>query len=220
MRRPKGEKRTPGIKTAICLMIIAAGCILLTEGLKRQIEPNMDAVSQLKAKGIVTELINQTIREEFTDEALEKNLFLVEHGKDGKMQMVQANTTLINRMVSGFAERLQRKYNTMEAQCVDLSYGTLLGSKLLSQTGTGVEIKIMPLSVVKYDFETEFEGQGINQTKYKVYIVLESSVRILQPFSDRDIKIKNKVLISEAVIMGEVPESYVNVPKEDILDVT
>ena len=74
--------------------------------------------------------------------------------------------------------------------------------------------------MTSYDFETEFEAQGINQTKYKVYIVLESSVRILQPFSDKNIKIRSKVLISEAVIVGDVPESYVNVPKEDILDVT
>ena len=74
--------------------------------------------------------------------------------------------------------------------------------------------------MTKYDFETEFESQGINQTKYKIYIVLESSVQILQPFSKESVKITNKVLISEAVIVGDVPDSYVNVPKEDILDAT
>lgn len=220
MRRPKSDKRSVWIKTAISLLLVTAGCILLSNGLKRTIEPNMDAVSRLKAKGIVTELINQTVREEFSKKEFEKDLLLVKTGKDGTLQMVQANTPLMNKMAAGFAERLQKKYDDMDGQTVDLSYGTLLGSKLLSQTGLHMQMKVLPMSVTRYDFETEFVGKGINQTKYKVYIVLESSVRILQPFSDRDVKIKNKVLISEVVIVGDVPGSYVNVPKEDILDVT
>lgn len=220
MRRPKTEKSLFWKKTVISLTIIALGCILLGEGLKRQIGPNIDAVSQLKAKGMVTALINETIREELAGENDDEKLFIVKTGDDGKVQMVQANTPLINQKVASFAESLQKKYAEMEAVSVDLTYGTLLGSKILSQSGMGIKIKIMPLSVTRYDFETEFEGQGINQTKYKVYIVLESNVRILQPFSDHNIKIKSKVLVSEVVILGEVPDSYVNVPKEDILDAT
>lgn len=220
MRRSPAARKNMWIKMVISLTIIALGCVLLGEGIKRQIGPNLDAVSSLKAKGIVMELINETIREEFPAEEDEKEMIIIKTGRDGKIQMVQANTPLINKTVASFAESLQEKYGSMGAQEVDIAYGTLLGSKILSQSGLGISIKVLPLSVTGYDFETEFEGQGINQTKYKVYIVLESDVRILQPFSDRNIKIKNKVLIAEAVILGEVPESYVNVPEEDILDVT
>lgn len=220
MARIRAAASVFGRKTAISAFIIVLGCILLTEGLKWQIEPNIDAVSRLKARSIVTALINRSVKEELGQSMEDESFFIVQTGKDGKVQMVQANTVLINRVVSSFAENLQKKYSTMEAQPAEISYGTLLGSKLLSQTGLDMEIRILPLSVTSYDFETEFETQGINQTKYKVYIILESSVRILQPFSDRNIKIRSKVLISEAVIVGDVPESYVNVPKEDILDVT
>ena len=119
----------------------------------------------------MTELINETIREQFSDESYEEKLFLVKTGDDGKIQMVQANTSLINKMVASFAESLQKKYAAMDAKNVEVPYGTLMGSKILSQTGFGINIKILPLSVTKYDFETEFESQGINQTKYKIYMV-------------------------------------------------
>ena len=137
-----------------------------------------------------------------------------------QIQTVQSNTSLINGMVSGFAGKLAKRYEEMEPREIAVSYGTLLGSKLLSQTNLDFNIKVLPLSVTGYDFETEFEGQGINQTKYKIYITLDSSVRVLQPFAADTINIKSKVLIAEVVIVGEVPGSYVNVPKEDILDVT
>ncbi len=205
-------------KTAISTGIIALGCILLIEGIKWQIGPNLDAVSQLRAKGMVTELINQTIEEEFTGREYEENLFSVRTGEDGKIQMVQSNTSLINKMVSSFASSLQKKYNEQEAREVKLSYGSILGSKLLSQTDLGVNIRILPLSVASCDFETDFESQGINQTKYRIYITVESSIRVLRPFSSGDLKVRNKVLVAETVIVGEVPDSYVNVPENEILD--
>lgn len=220
MRRRRTDREQIWKKRAFCMVLIGAGLMMLFMGIKRQIEPNIDAVSKLKARGIVNETINETIREEFSGRENEKDLFLVEKGKDGEIQTVQPNTRLINGMVSGFAVKLAERYGRMKPREVAVSYGTLLGSKLLSQTDLDFRIKVQPLSVTGYDFETEFEGKGINQTKYRLYITLNSSVRVLQPFAADTIQIKSKVLIAEVVIVGEVPESYVNVPKEDILDAT
>ena len=47
--------------------------------------------------------------------------------------MVQSNTSLINRMVAEFSVNLQKKYDNIEPRTVKLSYGTLVGSKLLSE---------------------------------------------------------------------------------------
>lgn len=218
MGKNRSGKQGPGKKAVIGAVIIIIGCILLLTGLKGHIGPNIDAVSKLKAKGMVTEIVNQTIREEFSAGEYEENLFIVQKGKDEKIQMVQSNTRLINELVSGFASALQEKYNRIEPRDVRVSLGTLVGSKVLSQTGIYINVRVQPLSVSNWDFSTEFESRGINQTKYKVYITVESHVRILQPFSARNLKVKNKVLISEVVIVGDVPDSYVNVPKEDILD--
>ncbi|MEE0742012.1 MAG: sporulation protein YunB [Emergencia sp.] len=220
MRRGREDRNLVWKKRAFCLILIGAGMMILFLGLKQQIEPNIDAVSKLKARGIINQIINETIGEEFSGRDYEENLFIVEKGEDGQIQTVQSNTSLINGMVSGFAGKLAKRYEEMEPREIAVSYGTLLGSKLLSQTNLDFNIKVLPLSVTGYDFETEFEGQGINQTKYKIYITLDSSVRVLQPFAADTINIKSKVLIAEVVIVGEVPGSYVNVPKEDILDVT
>ena len=57
-------KRRRG-KIAISLLLLLSGCILLIVGINQQIEPNIDAVSRLKAKGIVNEIISETIDEIF-----------------------------------------------------------------------------------------------------------------------------------------------------------
>jgi sporulation protein YunB len=98
--------------------------------------------------------------------------------------------------------------------------GSVFGSSILSQVEQGVQIRIMPLSVSSCNFETAFESRGINQTKYQVFVCIETDVRVLQPFSRETFKVKNRMMLSELVIIGDVPENYVSVPKEDILDVT
>jgi hypothetical protein len=83
-----------------------------------------------------------------------------------------------------------------------------------------VDIRIIPISVSSIDFETEFVSEGINQTKYKVYIELKSHVKVIAPLVSDTFEVSTTVLIAEAVILGTVPNSYVYVPEEDILDVT
>ena len=72
-------------------------------------------------------------------------------------------------------------------------------------------------SIIK-EKETEFETEGINQTRYYVYCTIKSQVRIVAPFTDKISEIKRKVIIAEAVIVGKVPDNYVMVPEENILD--
>lgn len=208
----------PWKKTVIGAVFIMIGGIVLFAGIKGQIGPNIDAVSRLRAEGMVARIVNETIKEELTESEYDENLFLIEKDRDGNIKLVQANTALVNSLVSGFASSLQLKYDEMEPKNVKVSFGTIIGSKLLSQAKIYLNVRVQPLSVSQWDFVTEFEDKGINQTKYKIYIIIESNVRVLQPFSVSNLKVKNKILISEAVIVGDVPESYVNVPKEDILD--
>lgn len=217
MRRCKKGGISLKKKMAVILFIIAIMGIVIAVEFKIHIGPNIDAVSEQKAKGIVTEIINSTIKEQFSGNDYD-NFFTVQTGEDGNVQMVQANTAEVNRLISDFAVTLQKKYDDIEPREIKLSYGSLLGSKLLSISDFNVNIKVLPMSVSKCDYETEFESQGINQTKYKIYLVIESNVRILQPFSASNVKIKDRMLISEIVIVGEVPNNYVMVPKDSILD--
>ncbi len=214
-----GRKRKKE-KNAISLILLALGICLLIAAVNRQIAPNIDAVSRLKAQGIINSLISETIQETFSALEKEEKLFVIQYGDDGRVQTVQANTVLINQAMSDLTVRLQEKYDALEPRRVQIPLGTVLGSLLLSQAERGVEISILPLSISKCDYVTGFESQGINQTKYKIFLEIESDVRILQPFSQENFSVKSKMLVSEVVILGDVPENYVHVPKEDILDVT
>lgn len=198
----------------MCIMLICA-----TVFWSLRISHNLDSVAEMKARQIVSRTVSEAIREKLYKETNAQNLLLMETGSDGSIKMVQANTQAINRLLSGLSYELQQKYKSgVMEQNVSVPLGSLLGSRILSQLGPSIKLSIVPSAVSHMDFITEFETQGINQTKYKVYVVVSTEARVLAPFSTDRIEVENTVLIAEAIILGDVPSSFVNVPENEILD--
>ena len=204
-------------RSVFSIAVIVFGLGLILFGFRQQFGENIDKISEIKAKGVVSRIINEAIAETFASEENQNRLFSVENNKDS-VKTVQPNTILLNRMISDFGIMLQDIYEAAEPKKVKIPAGALTGSKFLSMTGLGVNIRILPLSVSSCSYESAFETQGINQTRYKIFLTVESTVRVLQPFSSKSIEVNNRILLAEMVIVGDVPESYVNVPKDEILD--
>ena len=204
-------------RSVFSIAVIVFGLGLILFGFRQQFGENIDKISEIKAKGVVSRIINEAIAETFASEENQNRLFSVENNKDS-VKTVQPNTNLLNRMISDFGIMLQDRYEAAEPKKVKIPAGALTGSKFLSMTGLGVNIRILPLSVSSCSYESAFETQGINQTRYKIFLTVESTVRVLQPFSSKSIEVNNRILLAEMVIVGDVPESYVNVPKDEILD--
>ena len=76
-------------------------------------------------------------------------------------------------------------------------------------------MRIVPVSAVNASFSTEFESAGINQTRHKIFLSLLVSVRLVIPSGARQVSIAGQALIAEAIIVGQVPQSYVQVPEYD-----
>ena len=51
-----------------------------------------------------------------------------------------------------------------------------------------------------------------------IYVNVKSTVKIIKPFSGKTMEVENRIFLAELMIIGDVPDSYVNVPKDDILD--
>lgn len=207
-------------KTAVVmlgLMLILTGSGFLFRDIYGS---SIDTTAQALAVNMVATKINQTLKDGVYNEDLDGDLLKIQRNSDGNIQYVEANSILINKIVLAFSSEMEENYSLGDTEVVPVNLGVLTGNKILSQFPLTVNIKVMPLSLTKFQAETDFETEAINQTRYKVYCSVTSKVQILAPFSRETAEITRKVLLAEAIIIGDVPDNYVVVPKEDILDVT
>lgn len=195
-------------------LVAAGGLMMFRDAYGESISGAAESI----AVNYVAMKINASLRQGMYSADLDGPLIHVERDSEGKIKYLEPDSRLINRIVLEFMSGVNETYSMEDTQVVKVNLGVITGSKIISQMPFTTKIKVQPLSLTKFQYETEFETQGINQTRYCVYCTINSKIRILAPFTDKISEINRKFLLAEAVIVGDVPETYVDVPEEDILD--
>ena len=219
-RKRKQNKRRRKTRVLVLLLLFFVMTSVAVWLIKAKIGPNLEEIGRLRAKVMVNQIVNKSVNDQLHESDEMQELLIRKTDEEGKTEILQANTQAMNLFITEVSKELQEEFAARPEDSYKVPLGVLLGDRFLSQTGPSVNIRIIPLSVGSTDFKTEFVSEGINQTKYKVYILLESQVKVLSPFSSEQLEVSTTVLVAEAVILGNVPGSYVYVPEEDILDVT
>ena len=67
---------------------------------------------------------------------------------------------------------------------------------------------MMTDGTVETDLRTEFVEAGINQTLHRIYLEVRCNVNILTPYDTISETITNQVLLTEGVIIGNIPDTY------------
>lgn len=213
-----GKKRYLKYKIIASLIIIATIIITCFLYLDREIAPTVQAIGELKAQEITTRAINESISLVLKQELNYQDLISVREDEEGNITMMQANTFLMNKVASDVALTIQEHLKQIKITSDRIPIGNALGSQLLAQYGPKLKLTVTPLGMVDVNFGTEFEQSGINQTRHRIYLIINTSVRVIVPFSSNTINVTTYFPVAETVIVGKVPQNYVNVPKDGVLD--
>lgn len=197
------------------LFLIIIGCILI---IKDTFGENIEKTAEQVAVNAVATKINESVEAGFYNDEFGENLIKVERDADGNIQYLEANSRVINKLLLSFSRSVEEKYSLDDILEIKVNYGHLTGNRIVSQLPFYFKVRVHPVSLTKFQCDTDLETEGINQTRYHVYCTVTSRIHIVAPFTDREAEINRKILIAEAVIVGKVPDNYVMVPEESILD--
>lgn len=127
--------------------------------------------------------------------------------------MIQMDVTAVNSITSNVAIKIQEQLNNYNGEEFYIKLGTFTGTKILSGRGPNVEIKMSTVGNVETQLVSQFSEAGINQTLHRIYLNVKCTVIVLTPYNIIEEPIYNQILLAEAVIVGNVPETYYNLNK-------
>jgi len=183
------------------------------------IKPPLLAISEMRAKTIAVQVINEAIISELTYKIKYEDLFITKTDNENRITMLQANTMYMNRIASETALNIQEKLRQMGTKKVGIPLGSILGSEVFANYGPRLNIGILPMGTVVIDFITDFEQAGINQTRHKIYLAVNTQVRVVLPLASDVVPVGTRIPIAETIIVGEIPQSYIFVPENDLLKI-
>ncbi len=211
--RCEKEKKKGGLRRTLRRAIVLALLLLLLAWLlERNLEQVILSMAHARAEAMATAYLNEAVRDIMGDQVSYEDMISVRTDSAGRVTMLQANAVRMNELATLAALEAQSHLESADAQSVSIPLGAALGIPFLSALGPRVQVRIVPVSAVSAAFSTEFESAGINQTRHKIYLSLHATVRLVIPPSARQVDLAGQMLIAESIIVGEVPQSFVNVP--------
>ena len=174
----------------------------------------MDTV-EAKSRALATRAMNSSIADVVMNSIVYDELVTIVSDEFGNISMIQANSLEINNLNKDLAQVCEERIGEYGQVGVTIPIGTFTGIPLLVGRGPRIRVKMTPIGSVVCRFLSHFESAGINQTVHKIYVNINATISVVMPLSTRSFQAIQQVLISESVIVGQVPEVYLN---SDTLD--
>ena len=192
-------------------LLLAAGLIAMEQNLSQ----TMLDMAFARAYSMAVETINRAVKEVTAQGVTYEELIDAQTDAQGRISMLRANTMRMNELAAQTALLAEEELNSVENQFVEIPLGAALGVRFLSGFGPRLEVQILPVGAVHTSFDTEFETAGINQTRHKIFLNLRATVSLIVPTGSQLVEVTSTVPIAESIIVGEVPESFVDVNNEE-----
>lgn len=200
------------ILTCIIAAISLAFVLIITE---TNIRPIILSMAEARVRAIALDAINTAIQQNMQAVTYDQ-LVQMTLSQTGQITSLTANTVAMNALATSTALSAQQYIADIEMQPVRISLGSASGYPLFAGRGPTMLVHVEPAGSVSSEFFTELMSAGINQTRHRIYMKMSATVRIVIPTGAKLVEVQTMVPIAETVIVGEVPNAFVNV--QDIGD--
>lgn len=209
------KRRKKRIKVAWILALVAVigvgGYIFFESNIRGRMVDISTARAQALAVYAMNDAVHQVLDESFDYD----QLMDIVYDQEGNVTLIQADTLNMNRLSTLVVARAQRNIEDVGDQGVGVRLGTVIGGSLFSGQGPMLYVSMTPVGSVSAAFDSRFHSQGINQTRHEIYLTLTAKMRVIAPFQSQTIEAVTQVAVAESIIVGEIPDNYVNVEEQD-----
>lgn len=203
-------KRKRKIRRSIMIVLLALICAVgvVLYFFHKSLTPTLLKFAEVKVQSEATRAINEAIIDVFQDIDYSE-LITIEKNTDDEIIMLSANSGIVNNLALNTSLKSQDKLDMLfEGETYYIPLGTLSGMPLLNERGPSIGIEITPIGKVVCSIYSKFESVGINQTLHRLFLDVESTVEIIMPTMQKTLKIVIPALLSENLIVGNVPQTY------------
>lgn len=189
----------------LCNIIAIFACIsaLLMFCFYRQLTKHMSEICEYKGRETANRLITDAIDKQLegsNDEYIE----IIRDGND--IVSVETNSVAVNKLQNELKKSINEEFDNIKDNKMSLPLGTMSGITIFSGRGPDIGLQLHQIGALDIEMKSEFTSAGINQTKHRIILNVKVELSAILPGHSTDITVENDYLISETIIVGNVPD--------------
>ncbi len=189
----------------IAFVLIYAGRIF-----KREVSERAVYLAKILATETANESVSKTLKQnpDFSPVNVVKDAY-------GKVVSVETMTVRINSIKTEITKEIIERLNLLSERNMNIPLGNLTGNGLLSARGPYIKCRFIPVGALQTKTISHFENAGINQTRHNITLLISVDIMAITSFASPKVTVPFEFILSETVIVGNVPESYTQVLTEN-----
>ena len=192
----------PIIIFALVIVAITIFCVKVVNPIiLMYVDGQVTSISAKAINSAISEVINYNSYDEFIK---------ISRNEQGEIVLIEANSMEINKLAKKLITATQNRLELISSQGVRVPLGTFTGIPLFIGRGPYVRLNMAPIGTITSSFESKFDTMGINTTRHRIYIDVNISLNVAMPVKSKVYKSTHQVLFCENVIVGKVPNTYLN----------
>ena len=212
-KKRKAKRVVLIIFSVIVVLAVAAGIFI-----SKNVNPVILAISNERVRELSQDAVSRSVKEVMAGKT-DENLVSIIRDENSVIKSVEIDADTITAFAQDITLSAQKKINEAGLEGVKIPLGSLSGVTIFTGLGPDVNIKIYLVGSTKTRIMSVFSESGINQTLHRLYLDISGSVAVAVPGLPSTIETQTQVLMSETIIIGEVPPTYLKaVNVGDMLD--
>lgn len=177
--------------------------------LRSRVYPVFRSLAETQVKNTASDLINDAIAEQIAAGNIQYDrIVYFEKDLDGRITALKTNIGEINRLKTDVLNIINDEILSTDESSLGVPLGSLFLPEFLSGKGPKLPVRILVIRNSEADFYSDFSEAGINQTLHKLNMEVFLDVTVLVLGSTTDFTISSHMVVAETVIVGDVPETY------------
>lgn len=205
-------KRNIHGKIKLGAVLLAAAVIGLIVLIRVQTFPAIQEMARMRVDSTCTTTINDAINQQIAVGEIDYDkLVSLDKDLNGNIAALKTNMSEVNRLKTEILDIINDKIVEQTVDELGIPLGNIFLPELLSGRGPLLPVKIISVSSSDAKFMNRFSEAGINQTLHQIVIEVILAATALTPVGTTTVQVSSQVVVAETVIVGTVPNSYINV---------
>ncbi|MBQ2890083.1 MAG: hypothetical protein IJE44_00370 [Clostridia bacterium] len=190
-------------------LIVAFAFVTLCRG----IAPDICEMAASAFQSDFNKICNNAVIECVEEGPKAEDFIIIDRDEKGEIKGIRTNTMEINRLKSKISLKIQEELDKIKEINVEYPFNGIFGINSGFMDGFEIPVQLIGAGLMETDIVSSFDSVGVNQTRLTINAVIQMEGKLLALGDGAEIEIKSNVPVLMTVIVGNVPNTYVDVKK-------
>lgn len=192
-------------------IVIIFLCVCIFIYMQITVSPIIKDLATASVSNKASSIINEAIEVQLQEGEVEyDNIIFLEKDIQGNITALKTNIAEINRLKAQTLSVVDRMLLDLDVSEIGIPIGNLILPEIFSGMGPHLPVRVVSVSTSEAEFRNVFSEAGINQTAHQIMLDISITMTVLTPVGTQSVSSVSSVVVAETVIVGNVPNSYVN----------